>query len=490
MKRSDMFSRRVFLGQTVRWAVAGSAAAGVAPEVFSGGAKDEALLGGVAVADITPPIGYRMSGYFHERRSTGVKNPLRARALVLRQGNRHAALVCCDVIGLSRDVSSRARRLAAEMTGIPPGNILLTATHTHTGPLFHGVLRDHFHASAVAERGHDPFETVDYAALLADRIAGVVLEARNRLVPLRVETGRARREGLSFNRRFHMSDGTVRFNPGVGNPDIVRPAGPIDPEVGILLFRDAESGRAVAGLVNFALHLDTVGGTKYAADYPYYLERTLQAEQGDDFVLLFGTGACGDVNHIDVTGTVRLETDYIGRTLGETVNRKVDSLHRVERPDLAVGSETVPAPLRSFTAEEVSWARGAMGEVGGGELPFLEQVRAVNILAVERLGGPHLPLEVQGFRLAPEAALVGLPGEIFVELGLAIKKASPFPITLVVELCQDSPGYFPTRKAFAEGSYETVNSRINPGGGELLVEAALELLGAPADRDLRGRPRL
>jgi neutral ceramidase len=90
--------------------------------------------------------------------------------------------------------------------------------------------------------------------------------------------------------------------------------------------------------------------------------------------------------------------------------------------------------------------------------------------------GRTIPLEVQVIRLSPEVAVVGLPGEIFVDLGLAIKKASPFATTLVIELCQDAPGYVPTEKAFAEGSYETVNSRVAPGGGEKLVATAIRLL--------------
>ena len=88
----------------------------------------------------------------------------------------------------------------------------------------------------------------------------------------------------------------------------------------------------------------------------------------------------------------------------------------------------------------------------------------------------EIPLEVQAFRLGGDVAVVGLPGEVFVDLGLAIKRASPFATTLVVELCNDAPGYIPTRKAFREGSYETVNSRVQPGGGELLVDAASRLL--------------
>jgi len=82
--------------------------------------------------------------------------------------------------------------------------------------------------------------------------------------------------------------------------------------------------------------------------------------------------------------------------------------------------------------------------------------------------------------------VVGLPGEVFVDLGLAIKQASPFATTLVIELCQDAPGYIPTRKAFAEGSYETVNSRVAPGGGERMADAAIELLAQLAPAGTKG----
>jgi neutral ceramidase len=123
--------------------------------------------------------------------------------------------------------------------------------------------------------------------------------------------------------------------------------------------------------------------------------------------------------------------------------------------------------------------------VGTQELSFLEQVRAYKILAVQARQSKALGLEVQVFRLASDLAIVGLPGEVFVDLGLAIKKASPFATTLVVELCNDAPGYIPTEKAFAEGSYETVNSRVAPGGGEAMAETAIRLLRelAPTARE-------
>jgi hypothetical protein len=291
---------------------------------------------------------------------------------------------------------------------------------------------------------------------------------------VQAEAAVTQQHGLSFNRRFHMKDGTVRFNPGVLNPDIVRVAGPIDPDVNVVLFRDGQ--KAVTALVSFALHLDTIGGTQYAADYPYYAERTLRETFGEDFVLLFGNGTCGDINHIDVTKKDRLKTDYIGQTLGRTVAAGLAQSKQIGKPSLAVGRAIVEVPIQKFTQAEIEQARKDMDKIGTSDLPFLDQVRAYKIMDVQARGGSAIPLEVQVFRLSGEVAVVGLPGEVFVDIGLAIKKASPFPMTLVIELCQDDPAYIPTRKAFAEGSYETVNSRIAPGGGEMMVEAAIKLL--------------
>ncbi|MCP4608184.1 MAG: TIM barrel protein [Planctomycetes bacterium] len=434
------------------------------------------LKAGLAVIDITPPVGYRMSGYFSERLSTGTSNPLQAKAIVIRQGQASGALVFCDIIGLSLDVSSRVRRIAAKRTGIPAENILITATHSHTGPLYCGALRKHFHDLAIDEHGRDPYEKVDYSSGLVRKIVRVISQANKKAKPVQLKAGTAEQQNLSFNRRFHMKNGTVRFNPGVMNPDIVRVAGPIDPELGIVFFNKAGSDSPDAALVNFTLHLDTVGGSKYAADYPFYIEQSLRKAYGDDFISLFGTGTCGDINHIDVTKRERLKTDFIGKTLAKTVKAKAGSLDNIAEPSLAVRSETVQVPLQNFGSDKVAWARENIKKVGTRELSFIEQVEAYKILAREMRPGDTIGLEVQVFRLSSDVAVVGLPGEVFVDLGLAIKQASPFATTLVIELCQDAPGYIPTKKAFAEGSYETVNSRIAPGGGEKMVKAAVRLL--------------
>jgi len=432
------------------------------------------LQAGVAVADITPPIGYRMCGYFNERLSTGVLNPLHAKALVLRQGGTRAAMVFCDLIGLSPEVSKRAREQVEREIGIPRDNILLAATHSHTGPLYFDAMRDYFHEKAVAKQGKDPCEEKDYSSELVAGIVKAIKEADTKVRPVQAQAGVTPQQGLSFNRRFHMRDGTVRFNPGVLNPDIVRAAGPIDSGVGMVFFRDANGKDAFASLVNFALHLDTTAGTLYGADYPYFVEQNLREKFGKDFVLLFGTGTCGDINHIDVTTKDRLKPETIGATLAGTMAAAQSKA--IAKPSLAVKRAVVEVPMQKFTAAEIAQAKKDMDKIGTSDLSFLDQVKAYKIMDVQGRGGSTMPLEVQAFRLSDEVAVVGLPGEVFVEIGLAIKKASPFPITLVIELCQDDVAYVPTRKAFAEGSYETVNSRIAPGGGEVMTDTAIRLL--------------
>jgi len=446
------------------------------PDAHAHARASIALKAGVATVDITPPIGYRMSGYFRERLCTGVDNPLQAKALVMQQGATQTAWIFCDLIGLSAEISQAARQQINEATGIPVDNILIAATHTHTGPLYFGALRDHFHAQARGRHGEDPQEKVNYAAQLVERMVEVVQQAQQKCSPVQVEAGMVPQKGLSFNRRFFMKDGPVRFNPGVLNPNIIKPAGPIDPDLGILLFREPEGGAVHAGLVNFALHLDTVGGTRYAADYPYYLEQKLRETWGQDFVLLFGTGCCGDINHIDVMRKERLKTDFIGQTLGQTVIRQKENLTPIKQPGLGTRQRRVSVPLQSYTQEQLKQAQADIHQMNTAQLSFMEKVEAYKTLSLAKYQAKSMNLEVQVFRLSDQVAVVGLPGEVFVDLGLAIKQASPFATTLIIELCQDAPGYIPTQKAFKEGSYETVNSRAAPGSGEAMVKAAIRLL--------------
>ena len=422
-------------------------------------ADGEVLKVGAAAVEITPAVG----DVHYRGASTGVLDPLWAKAVVFRQGDRQAALVFCDVIGVSFDQSDAVRKLASEKTGIPREHICVAATHTHTGRL-----------SDKAEQ-----ETIG-------RIARAVAEAHATAVPVRLQTATGRQEEISFHRRFLMRDGSVRMNPGFKNPDIVRPVGPIDPDVNVLLARRATDDRPIASLTVFAMHLDTVGGTGYSADYPYFLQETLRKRLGPDFLSLFGTGTCGDINHYDVSKAVPQKghegtTKTLGEALAATVIGQLPKMKDLTRADLDVRSRTLQVPLQEITEAELAWAR--QPEEGRRPLVeerlFLQRFRASKILSLAEMRkrwGANLPMEAQVFRLGADVAVVALPGEVFVELGLAVKKASPFATTMVFELANDCPAYVPTRKGFEQGDYEAINSRVAPGGGEMLVDAAVEML--------------
>ena len=434
--------------------------------------REEVLQAGLAEIEITPPVGYRMDGYFTERLSTGTRDPLKAKAVVFRQGTTRIALVVADVLGMPQSISSEVRALAAARSGIPAANIAIAATHTHTGPLFAGERARVFSEQAAMRFGVDPLASVKYPETLRDRLVEVIAAADAAVSPAALEFVAASEDRVSFNRRFHMKDGTVRFNPGVLNPDIVRPAGPVDPDLPFVLITKDE--KPVGSLSVFALHLDTVGGTEYSADYAGHLADELRREFGNGFVSVFGLGTCGDINHIDVSGRRRSAARVIGQQLAVSV-LSARPRQPLTAPSLAATSARLTLPLREVSDAQLASARANTSKIGGKELPFLTQVEHVTTLDLARRG-PTLDADVQVVRLHRDLAIVLLPGEVFVELGLAIKRASPFKHTLVIELSNDNPAYIPTVKAFKEGSYETVNSRIAPGGGERLVAEAVRLL--------------
>jgi neutral ceramidase len=441
----------------------------------------EPLSAGVTVVDITPPLGYRMAGYYSERRNTGTHDPLLAKAIVLGQGGVKAALVECDIVSMPVEVSTQARAMAEKVTGIPAQHIAVAATHSHTGPLFYGPLAKLWSEQAAAKKENDGATSFDYPAFLVKQVAAAIEQAAKSVRPVKLSAGAAEETRLAFNRRFHMKDGTVRFNPGRDNPDVVRPAGPIDPAVNILLFADQATGQSLASVANFALHLDTLGGTEYSADYPVYVQQQLQAAMGHPFVSIFTTGTCGDINHIDIHNNNPLkgisETERIGTTLGETIFAAIPRLVEQQQPSLAVRQKIIDVPAQHFSDSEIAKAKERMGKIGGRDLTFLEQVETNKMVDVsQRYATGKVPIEVVAIRLSQDAAIVTLPGEVFVELGLAIKQASPFKTTLVVELANDCPAYVPTQKAFAEGSYEIVNSRVAAGGGEKMADVAIGLL--------------
>ena len=459
--------------------------------------RDEGSLRvGLAEVDITPPNGFPMAGYYHERLAEGTIDPLKAKAIVFREGDTAAALVVCDLIGIATDLSREVRKRASEKTGIPVSNIVIAATHTHTAPDYMKELYLYL--------GKEEQEKLraDYIEKLIGEPVNAIARAYDEAQPAALETGSAKNTvPVAFNRRFVMRDGSVQTWQSFDNVDVVRAAGPIDPEIALLVVRDVDNGAPRGILSNFALHLDTVGGTRWSADYPFFIEQTLREAVGPEVISIFGTGCCGDINHVNPRQRERNKSVFIGGSIGDSISGQLAQLEPIDRTQLTVKSQVVRLPLQDATKEEVDRAVQIVELAKRGEkVEFLDHVTAYKKLILDqfRHAEPHaktvdhitwglsrslagigetLPVEVTVMTIGNDIAIVCLPGEVFVELGLAIKQASPFRTTLVVELSNAVETiYIPHRAAYAGGSYEVTNSALQPGDGEMLVETALTLL--------------
>ncbi len=449
-----------------------------------------ALRVGVSQTDITPPLGIPMAGYYHERGADGVLDPLLSKAIVIESGGQRAALVTVDLISITRSVTDAARVEIEKATGIPGDHVMISATHTHTGPEL--AARTRFSASM----GGQKQLAADYTGGLSQKIADSVRAAYGRLQAARVSVASGRCEGLAFNRRYYMRDGSVAWNPGKLNPNIVRPAGPTDPEVGILYVEKLDAVnpmQSLATYVNFAMHPDTTGGSKLSADWPGALGRVLAAYHGPQHLTLLANGTCGNINHCDFSwkwlNSGTNEPSRIAVVLGAAVLQGYKKLQPISDGPLTAKSEIIELALPEITFEQLDDAKKTVEATKDDRAGnFMKLVRSYRALDVAGRNGKPQQAEVQVIALGQDAAWVALPGEIFVELGLAIKQRSPFRQTFVVELANENLGYIPDRRSYAEGNYEPESSRCAPGSGEKLVDTAVRLLmelypKSPGQRD-------
>ena len=435
-------------------------------------AADDLLVGRAAVA-ITPT-----------EETGGVKpvlDELYAKALVLQKAETTAAIVVLDLPVLNRRIVEAVRLLVTERTQIEAENVMISVTHSHKGLTPGWAGSSSFPALSPPKDGKLAAEAERYREFLIHSTAYAIVAAFKDLQSARVSAGVGYEDSLPFNRRFLMKDRTVVFNPGIGNTDIVRPVGPIDPSVPVVYF-ESVGGKPLATLVNYAMHLDTVGGEVYSADYPFTLAKCLADVKGPDMLTVFSIGTAGNINHIDVNGPKLqkgpAEAARIGIVLAAEVLRTYRKLKLIDMGPLKVARETVMLPPVELQPCDSERARTLADRErsGGKKLNLLERVFTQRVLFAEAQEGRPLDVEVQVMTLGNELAWVALPGEVFVELGLAIKQESPFPVTMIHELAYDWIRYVPDRKGFHEGSYEAINTRCGPGGGEALVEAAVRCL--------------
>lgn len=436
---------------------------------FAGG-----LHAGAAQVIITPPQGAPMAGYYSNRAATGVHDDLHAKAIVFEKDGVKVTLVACDMVSIPRPIVDEARSQIQRTLNIPPSHVMISATHSHTGPVILGG------PSRYNLEGEMKEIAVKYTAELPGKIAEAAQKANAALSPVRIRSGIGREDSLAFNRRFHMKNGTVGWNPGKLNPNIVRPAGSIDGSVPVV-FVESTSGKPVAAYVNYAVHLDTFGGTQYSADYAYPLGKILSAAKGNDLLTLFTIGTAGNINHIDVSTKAPQkgaeESARIGAVLAAEVLKTVKQAPLVDVSDIRVSTKTLKLQLPEIRPGQVEWARKIAVTFGKpNAAPFNDLVRAFKIIETAERKGKLLDAEVQVIALGNQIAFAALPGEIFVELGMTIKNGSPFPQTIIPELANGSVGYVPDRKAYAQGAYEVESARCAVGSGELMVDSAIQQL--------------
>ncbi len=240
---------------------------------------------GFAETDITPKLGSQSPGGMQARRLNQVHDPLRAVAMVIKGANATIALAGIDALFISEEITAQARQAITAATKVPGSHVLIGASHTHGG----GPVASCFESEA------DP----EYTDILASRIAEAVASAYHALHPAEIGDGFGHEPSISFNRRFLMRNGRQATHPGKGNPDIVKPAGPIDSDVGVLAAR-APGGALLGLFVNFACHLTVMGGSGFTADYLASLRQVLRRHYGQPKLPVgFLLGAAGDVTQVD-----------------------------------------------------------------------------------------------------------------------------------------------------------------------------------------------
>lgn len=424
------------------------------------------LRAGFSKVCISPPIGAPLAGFAARNGvSQGIHDDLFARALVLANGESVVALVSVDLLALSSDFIKRVRDGIQRSTGIDPKSVMIASTHTHAGPV---TITTFF----------NPEESVDSAYMdsLAEAVEQSVTDAWLRRFPARVGVGEARVDGVGVNRR---------------SPD----QRPIDEQVGIIKVDDL-NGHPRAVLINYSCHPTVLGPDNLlvTGDFPNFAIEQIEKNIGPDGFAMFVNGTQGNISmgHSSELSAIGVITP------GRTFERAAELGHLladatlIALPDITtsdaptVNAVTIPVnlPLKNYPPleEAVKSLREADEHLARltAEGAPLEQIMPAktqrlyasitNFYAREALGLPdgHLPIELQGFRLG-NAAFVAIPGEVFVEIGLTLKRQSPH-MTFVVGIANGYIGYLPTRQAYADGGYEVVSSKCQPEAADILIE--------------------
>ena len=398
---------------------------------------------GFARVDATPPLGLPLVGYFTTRIADGVLDPLYIDCVAVSDGTNSALIYCVDDLQLSNAFLAKAVPEIIKATGVPRERIYVHSTHIHTGP-------------ASWPWGSFSEEEKRLVKLHADariaKMAEVGRLALADLAPARIGIAKTDCRNVSFIRRYRMKDGSVRTNPGITNHAVKEPLGTPDETLQLVRFR--RTGAPDIAIVNFGVHPDTIGGTKYSADWPGVVRCTFEAAVGDGVKCLFLNGAQGDVNHnchFPPPGYAALYAErktrpkafalHMGRAVAGAALAVWDVCEEIPSGPVRGIVAKYPMPVNRPTADEIKWVE--MFDAGRtNEIP---------------LGSMEIKTLTSG---------------------RAVKAQSPFRMTVFTCLTNGSEGYIASTKAHAEGGYEALSSRFAAPTGDRLVKAQLDQLTA------------
>ena len=444
---------------------------------------------GAATSNITPEIGLDIIGGFSPIPSTHIHDELHARCLVLDDGKTKLALVVCDLLGLSRSLSLEARRQIQVATGIPPENVMISGTHTHSA------------VSALGERWYNSDQELnDYQKFIAHRISDGVRRAVNQLRPAQVGFGSVEVPEHVFNRRWFMKEGSaalvspfgkvdkVRMNPPGGSPDLIEPAGPTDPTVSFIAVREP-GGRMISVFSAYSLHyVGGVAGADISADYfgvfCEALKKLQSASETDPpFVALLANGTSGDCNNINFRTPRPGKPPYEQmRYVAEDVAHKVnDALAKVvwqEQTTLAAKYRELDVKWRTVEPALLDWT--LVTQTKPENIGNPNDIAVIYAGRVQRLAqaSPETKLPVQVLRIG-DICIGTSPCETFAETGIEFRQRSPIAHSFMVELAHGYYGYLPTPRHFELGGYETWpgTNYLEPTASEKIMAALLEMAG-------------
>jgi hypothetical protein len=456
---------------------------------------------GYAETDITPDIGMEQPGGYGKAFHQHFHDACKVRASVFDDGSKRVALVGTDTLMIPRHLVLRVRDAIERKSGIHGDAILIGASHSHSsGPVGMVQPGEYDHASKfVQELAYEKSSAADpkFLKYVEDQIISAVLQANGKRRELACGVGSGYEKEAAFNRRFRMKNGRTQTHPRQGNPNIIRPAGPTDPEVGVIGTFD-DDGNLVGCIVNYACHATTSpGGT--SANWIYYLEKTIRGVFGEDVVVVFLAGANGDITQVNnlsphVNPGREEWARMVGSRVGAEAVKVLASMHTGPMGPVDSALEVLKIPRRTPSSEHLKraleLAKRDRESVDRTEWTFAKETVMLDALIAKT---PVVNTEVQVVQVGP-AVFVSNPAEYFVEYGLDIKKRSRFPFTYPVELANGCVGYVPTEEALSEtgGGYETrltSYSNLERTAGTQIADAGVRIANSLTPGKSPERPR-